>query len=87
MKPNDKWLQEVKAYPSPEGWRHPKTKELLKAMRMDIEPEQSITETISVETITETSEEKSGDVQTTKSKQKKNVVKKVGDETALQDND
>lgn len=40
MKPTDKWLIDVKAIASTEGWRHPKTNELLKAMKLDVvEPE------------------------------------------------
>lgn len=37
MKPTDKWLIDVNAIASSEGWRHPKTNELLKAMKLDID--------------------------------------------------
>ena len=45
MKPTDKWLIDVNAIASSEGWRHPKTNELLKAMKLDIEQPVDETET------------------------------------------
>lgn len=37
MKPTDKWLIDVNAIASAEGWRHPKTNELLKCVTIDME--------------------------------------------------
>lgn len=36
MEPTEKWLIDVNAYPSAEGWRHPRTNELLKCQKIDM---------------------------------------------------
>lgn len=38
LKPTDKWLIDVNAFATPEGWRHPKTNELLKSVKLDVNP-------------------------------------------------
>ena len=37
IKPKEKWLIDVKAYATPQGWRHPITHELLKSQKLKIE--------------------------------------------------
>lgn len=36
MKPVEKWLIDVGAVASPQGWRHPRTNELLKAAKLNV---------------------------------------------------
>lgn len=36
MKPVEKWLIDVGAIASPQGWRHPRTNELLKSVKLNV---------------------------------------------------
>ena len=54
MKPTQKWLIDVNAYPSAEGWRHPRTHELLKCQPIDMskinnEKEEVVSKVVQVE--------------------------------------